>query len=294
MAECGNFIAASLTLNMSQPALTRTVQRVEQQIGVALFRRSTRHVEITPAGQEFVAVALRILDDLRISLTNMREIADEQRGQVIVSAVMSVAHTSLARMVARYRTDRQGVEVHIREGLHGTVLEDVRSGIADLGITYIDEVHPALDCIPLGSEALHVVLPVGHPLAGQRGIPFIKLRGLQLVSLPRESRIRRIADLAATSAGFSLMHSVSVTQFATLIQFVLAGVGIAIVPGGALPEALSAGLAARPIVQPSISRELGVITLRNRSLAPAASSFLDLIRQQWPASERKRGKGKRS
>lgn len=101
IAEEGSFLAAAIVLELSQPALTRALQRVEAAMGVELFRRSTRKVEITPAGQEFVALANRILADLRISFEGMREIADEQRGQVIISTVMSVACT---RPAPRRRT----------------------------------------------------------------------------------------------------------------------------------------------------------------------------------------------
>lgn len=111
IADEGSFLAASIALDLSQPALTRTVQRVEAAIGVELFRRSTRKVEITPAGQEFVALANRILADLRISFEGMREIADEQRGQVIISAVMSVAYTHLPTVVASYRESRPRIEI---------------------------------------------------------------------------------------------------------------------------------------------------------------------------------------
>ena len=99
VAQSGSFIAASLTLHMSQPALTRTVQRVEEALGVALFRRTTRRVEITSPGREFVAVAERILNDLRITSRHMREVSDEERGQVILSSVMSVAQTALPAIV---------------------------------------------------------------------------------------------------------------------------------------------------------------------------------------------------
>src|SRR5262249_35510181 len=117
IAEEGSLLAASIALDLSQPALTRTLQRVEAAIGVELVQRTTRKVEITPAGLEFVALANRILADLRISFEGMREIADEQRGQVIVSAVMSVAFAHLPLVVARYRESRPRIEIQVREGV---------------------------------------------------------------------------------------------------------------------------------------------------------------------------------
>ena len=135
VAEYNSFIAAAAFLKTSQPALTRTIKRVEDVLGVRLFDRSTRHVAITAAGKEFAAVAERMLNDLRISVGSMREISAEQRGRIIVSSIMSVANGLFPAIVAKYRASRPGIEIVLREGVHGTVLEDVRSGTADLGAT---------------------------------------------------------------------------------------------------------------------------------------------------------------
>ena len=108
VAEYNSFIAAAAFLKTSQPALTRTIKRVEDVLGVRLFDRSTRRVAITAAGKEFVAVAERMLNDLRISISSMREIGQEQRGQIIISSIMSVATGLLPAIVANYRSSRPG------------------------------------------------------------------------------------------------------------------------------------------------------------------------------------------
>jgi len=190
IAEYGSFMAASLTLNVSQPALTRTVQRVEKAIGLELFQRSTRRVEITPAGLEFIALANRVLADLRISFDNMREISDELRGRVVVSSVMSVAYTQLPGIIARYRQTRSKIELQVQGGVHGAVIDDVRSGVADLGLTYIDDVPAQFSCIALSREAFHIVMPKAHPLAAKASVTIEQLHNHPLVSLPREAQTR--------------------------------------------------------------------------------------------------------
>src|ERR1700677_2696960 len=90
--DYGSFIAAAAFLETSQPALTRTIQRIEDVLGVSLFERTTRRGQLTTGGREFVAVAERVLNDLRIAVRSMRELAEQQRGQVIVATIMSVAN----------------------------------------------------------------------------------------------------------------------------------------------------------------------------------------------------------
>jgi len=292
IADYGSFMAAALTLNVSQPALTRTVQRVEAALGVELFRRSTRRVDITPAGQEFIDLANRILSDLSISYENMRSISDEQRGHVIVSASMSSAYTQMPRIVSSYRQSRPSIEIQLREGIQGAVLDDVRSGVADLGITYMDDAAGEFSTIELGIEVFHLVMPRGHPLSGKVGVRIHDLASTALVSMPKAAHIRKLLDGAASVAGLALHHAVTVHQFATAMQCVRAGVGVAVVPGGAVPAAVSVGLISRPL-EPQLERAIGVMMLKHRSPTPAASGFLTHLRAHWEDSALRPARDKR-
>lgn len=281
IAEYRSFNAAALTLNVSQPALTRTLKRVERALGVELFRRSTRKVDLTPAGQEFIALANRILADLRLSYANMRDIADEQRGRIIVSAVISVACTRLPELVAGYRSAHPDVEIQLREGVHGAVLDDVRAGVADFGITYLDEAPAEFICSRLCRETFYVVMPRDHALAARKSLGLSHLAGVPLVSLPLGSQTRRSLDGCASLQGTSLKHAVTVTQFATAMRCVQAGVGLCVVPGGAIATAASADLVSRPLTTPRLRRTLGAAMLRDRSLTPNARGLLSRIEAHW-------------
>lgn len=123
VAEYRSFVAAASFLKLSQPALTRTIQQVEAELGVRLFSRNTRQVSITEAGKEFVGLAERLLNDLKIGVESMRERADRPRGQIVVTSVVSLANAMLPALLAGYRRRFSGIEVHLREGLHHAVLD---------------------------------------------------------------------------------------------------------------------------------------------------------------------------
>lgn len=284
VAEYNSFIAAAAFLKTSQPALTRTIKRVEDVLGVRLFDRSTRRIAITTAGKEFVAVAERMLNDLRISIGSMREISEEQRGQIIISSIMSVANGLLPAIIAKYRSSRSGVEIVLREGVHGTVLEDIRSGTADVGVTYVDDLPDFVKAKRISREVFDVILPRGHPLtkkAQRSSVTLNELVGFPLVSLPYESRTRRLIDGAAATAGQTLHHVATVTQFATMMSFVRAGVGIAIVPSGAIAGLLGRDLAILRLTKPRLSRDVGLIWSRERALTPAARGFAVILERMW-------------
>jgi DNA-binding transcriptional LysR family regulator len=284
LAEYGSFVAAAARLRVSQPALTRSIKRLEAQLGVRLFERSTRHVQITAAGREFAAVAERMLNDLGITVQSVREVAQERRGLVVVSCVMSVAGGQLPLMIAAYQVDRPGVEIHVREGIYASILDDVRSGVADFGISYVDELPDFAMGTPLGRQTFYAVVPNRHALASKRSIGLAELTQYPIVALPTESRTRRTIDAAAVTAGLQLRQRVVVNQIGTLLALVGAGVGVGVVPGGATLGPLVGGLRFVPLAEPRLVRRLGLITLRDREPTPVAASLMALLRRQWPKS----------
>jgi DNA-binding transcriptional LysR family regulator len=267
-------------LKTSQPALTRTIKQIEAIVGASLFSRSTRQVSITEAGKEFAALAERLLNDLKIGIENMRELAEQRRGQIIVASVMSLAHFALPRIIAEYNRDFPGIEIHLREGVQGNVQDDVHSGLADFGLGYVADMPEPFTTESLGAEAFYVVLPLRHRLARAREIELKALKDAALVSLPTDSRTRRIIDGAAATAGFTFRHVVTVSQFATLYSFVRNGVGLTIVPDRALPPAHDPELVSRPLVRPRVSREIGIVRLRGRDMTPAAAGLLTLLKER--------------
>ena len=277
VAEYRSFISAAAHLQMSQPALTLSIKRLERTLGVQLFMRTTRQVTLTAVGREFVAMAERVLNDLRLGMRSVQELGCRERGQVIVSSLIPVR---MSDVIAEYSRRFPGIEIELREGFHDDVHDDVRSGVADFGIGYLGDVPSALVTESLRSETLCVVLRNDHPLARKRQIEFKALKDVTLVSLPLRSRARRLIDAAATAAGFALRHAVTVALPVTLLGLVRSGVGVAVVPVAPPPWRALASLVSRPLVRPSLCSEIGSLRLRDRELSPAATGLLALTRER--------------
>ena len=277
------FVAAAASLGLSQPALSRAVQRLERSLGVALFRRSTRRVTPTAAGRDFLPTAERLLNDLDRHLGRMRELADRQRGYVVVASLMSLAQHVLPAATLAYRRRFPGVDLYLREGVQDAILADVRGGVADLGIGNVADVTDPVVAEALGDEACHLVLPRRHPLAGRSAVSLAELEGQPLISMPPESGLRRLIDGAALAAGVRLHHAITVNQFGTLFSFVRSGLGAAIVPATALPPRGDRALRVHRLVRPAVTRRVGILALGDRALSPAAASFREIFRVHYAA-----------
>jgi DNA-binding transcriptional LysR family regulator len=164
-------------------------------------------------------------------------------------------------------------------------VEDVRSGVADFGIGYVDELPEFAMGTALGRETFCAVVPAGHKFASRRHVTLSDLAGQPIVALPTQSRTRRTIDAAAATAGISLRQMVVVTQIATMLALVGAGVGVGIVPKGAVRGPMGRGLKVVPLGEPQFTRRLGLIALREREPTPAASGFLALLKRRWPKGD---------
>lgn len=285
VARYRNFAAAAADLGVTQPTLTRTVRKAEDILGAAMFNRTTRRVSLTLAGQEFMPLAERLLGDLGLGLQNIRELADVERGQIVIATLMTIAHGILPTAIARFADRYPSIAVDLRESVQASVLDEVRSGSADFGLGDMAEIGGPLEAAPLGENSFRVALPEGHPLLKQKSITLKALAGERLVSMPNEAAARRALDAAGLAEGVVLNSHFTVGQFTTAFRLVSEGLGVAIVPETYFSGPSPADVASRPLDAPGAVQRLGIISRRDRGFAPAAAAFLSILRDCWPAAQ---------
>ncbi len=279
LAEYGSFVAAAAHMKTSQPALTRTVKRVERELGVELFARSTRRVEITQAGREFVAVAGRMLSDLQRSVRSMTGVAGDQPRSVTVSTFSGFAVRFMPEVVCRYHQARPSVEIRIREGRQTDVVEDVRSGVADVAVSYVDALPDNLSAEALVREPICAVVPSGHPLARRKRLRLVDLHDAELVGPPGGTFLRRQIEAAAADVGCVLRYVVLVDRLISVVSYVRAGTGIGLVPAGVLPPKPWKGFDVCELIDPPLAVSVGLITLPGKYLTPVVVEMVALIRE---------------
>ena len=283
LAHYGSFVAAAAHLKASQPGLTRAIKRVEKVLGLTLFSRNTRHVEITAEGREFAQVAERVLKDLQITIRSLDDLSENLHGRITFSTYSAFAVGKLPELVRKYLEILPSVEIRIREGRQVDIVEDVRSGIAEFGVCYIDSVPDNLRSELLRREPLYVAIPSTHPLAALRRqrIRLEELRDEILVAPPSNTFTRRLVDDAAASMGITLKYGLIVERLLSLIGHVRAGVGIALIPEEVLPPKPWKDFEALILTEPSLSVSVGFVTLPSRHITPTAAKMMALIREEF-------------
>lgn len=284
VARYSSFIAASAELRISQPGLSRIIRSVEQELGTALFHRSTRQVTLTPAGAEFLPIVERILHDFAMANETISSLRDQKRGHVSIGCPMSIANRVMPHIVTQYRRRHPNVAIEIREGLQGEVLSDIRSGAIDFGIAIAMEPDDDLVVDVLCDTTYHVIFRNDHRFAALKKVPLTALRDEPLISLPASSNLRWVFEGAAAQAGFRLHHAITVNTYNTIFEFVRGGEGVSILNGAGVGFAAHESILSRRIDPPLITAQLAVMHLKARPLSPAAIGLMHSIENYFRAN----------
>ncbi|MFE5210594.1 LysR substrate-binding domain-containing protein [Streptomyces sp. NPDC056600] len=233
LAEECHFGRAAARLHVAQPALSQLVKQLERELGVSLFHRSTRHVELTEAGHHLVGHARALVAEEERALAHMRELATGHAGKVSVGFIGTATYDVLPRVARTVRARLPRVTLDLRgETLTPQLVEGLRSGAFDLAVLRGAVDAEDISTLPLRSEPLVAVLPAHHRLAGRHSVPLADLAEEPFVIHPSQHR-SSMYDLvlaACRRAGFEPAQVLEVGETATLVVLVAAGHGVALVP----------------------------------------------------------------
>lgn len=279
VARQGSFTRAAKRLLVSQPALTVTIRDLERDLGVRLFDRTTRKVQLTQEGSGFLPTAERLLSDVREAVADVRELAERRRGQVRLVSLPSVATDILPPILARFGETYPGITVHLHDANASAVQTRVKNREVDFGIASAWRSDDDLAFTPLLTDSFHLVCRHDHPLAAS-GAPmrWADLGDWVFLGLAPDTGIRPLLETVPELPANVQRPRYEVSNIATLDGLLGAGMGVTVLPRLAVPQAPKAPYVCRPMTAPELSREICLIQLRDRSLSPAAHALVEMIR----------------
>ncbi|MEV6161927.1 LysR family transcriptional regulator [Streptomyces sp. NPDC052052] len=270
LAEECHFGRAAARLHVAQPALSQQIKQLERELGVPLFNRSTRRVEPTEAGRQLTAYARVIVAEEERARVHMRELATGHAGRVSVGFIGTATYDVLPRVARTVRAQLPGITLDLRgELLTPRLVEGLLSGTFDLAVLRGPVTDENLRTTPLRSEPLLAVLPSHHPLADRPSIPLQALAAEPFVVHPSQSRSQMYDRVLAACrrAGFRPASLIEVGETATLVVFVAAGHGVALVPQSVQSLSLD-GVTYVPLTDPE-TVDLVLARRANRTSAAA-------------------------
>lgn len=278
VAELGTFHRAAEKLHLTQPGLSRRIQKLEQALGVELLHRTTRSVTLTGVGRQFLPMAREQIAQLGVMLSSIQEIAEKRYGKVRVSSIPTVVARLLPGVLLQYARKYPQIGVQILDGNHDFVLSQVRAGIAEFGVS----LHPGDDEDLLFEPFLtdHYVLAVHRddPLADAASLTLNDLRQAKLIIGGRDSGNRLLLEMLLSQESVGLRWFYEVEHISCVTALIEAGVGCAILPESALRMHPMPNVRAVRIQSPQISRTIGIVRHRNISMSSMASDLCALVK----------------
>lgn len=277
VADHGSFGQAAQSLKLSQPALSRRIDKLESALDVQLFERTTRKVELTPTGRQFLDSARHILNEVQTSLLGSRNLAGRFAGEINVACVPSAVGYFLPGVIAAYQQRFPRMRVCIADETATEILTAVMRGHADFGLSYLSATEPDLDFEPVFDEPFVVACRHDHPLARQRQVAWVELKKHRYMTIAHGSANRALIDMALHRAGIQPDWYCEVRHVPALVSLVEAGLGVGVVPRLAMPIDAHPVLVSIELVDPPLSRTLGLVRRRGRPLSPAALRFYEML-----------------
>lgn len=283
VARHGGLTRASEVLHISQPAVTRRLHVLENELGHPLFERIGRGIALSDAGRAFRPYAETILTAVRDGVEAVRDLSDQYTGEVSLAFVGTLASSMLTERLRAFRASHPAVELRLRTSTSDGVSDLVRRGEATLGLRYGSSTHLEMISTPAGDETLMAVAATDHPAATRGDATLDELAThpwLTFPSRPDEPR-EPYGNALHQLLGDERMETVDLVAIDSLtaqMRMVEAGFGLAVLPESSIRDELRSGrlsvIASMP-ERPTIP--IFLIQRRSATFAAAASALRDAL-----------------
>ncbi len=283
VARQGSFRRAAEKLFVSQPALTITIHQLEELVGVSLFNRTTRRVDLTTDGEDFLPIAERLVADFDRAISDLKASAERRGGQVAIAVLPSLTINLIPELLARFKNATPGIRVILRDDNARGVQHQVRNNESDFGISNCWEMDSELEYTPLTHDSVGLVCPADHPLGNNKGpLAWRKLEGFPFVGMSRDTGVHKLINTIEERPETIRSPEYEVLTMAALGGILEAKLAITVLPSLAVPSHMHPALVFRELIDPRVERELCLITRRDHPLSAAAQRVRDMLLTETP------------
>ncbi|REE88603.1 DNA-binding transcriptional LysR family regulator [Paenibacillus taihuensis] len=280
IAKEKNFSRAAEKLHIAQPSLSQQLSKLEKEIGVLLFRRTTNSVELTHAGSVFVEKAQNILDNIEQLKQELDDLAHMRRGKLVVGSLSITGSHVLPIVLPIFGEQYPEIEIVLVEDTPSKLEQLTASGQTDLSLLALPLFEPSLEWVPIIEEEIVLAVPPDHHLAKlSEPIRIESLRNEPFIVLKKGQGFRQNVLEICENAGFEPRIVFESTNIETVQSLVAAGMGITFIPKMITrTSANSLTPVYLPLAPPTPIRTLVIASRKGRYLSRAAEAFIDTMK----------------
>ncbi|MET1416879.1 LysR family transcriptional regulator [Roseibium sp. HPY-6] len=281
--ETVSFHHAAERLNLSQSAVTRRIQKLEETLGSVLFDRTTRAVKPTLAAKRLQARAEAMLESARETTLAMRDESvafAHQRGAVVtVAMIPTLVHPLLIPALQMLHDKGLPVRLRLLDQAANEVAEAVSREDADFGVCSIGLLEPNTHFEPLFDDLIVLCLPQGHHLATKSKVTWADIQSESLILPARGTGNRLLIDEAMARSRFTPQWAFEVGRSTTAMELVNEGLGVALLPRTSMLSSQGRGLVYKALGAPVVARPVGLLTRISAPDTSLAQAFKSALRE---------------
>lgn len=262
------------------------IKQLEEQLGIQLFHRAGRKLELTPAGNRLYRHVSRAFQEVEKGLRDVKQSRELEFGNVVIGCSPTIATTRLSGILAAFSARHPRIEILVRELTQEEQLRSIRDANVDFCIGPAP-LRPAADVQFdfIMDDAIHALVPAAMAPHSRRTLSLAEFARLPALMLAADSGLRPMMDEALHRAGLTLNLLCEARQTATLVAMVRNGMGAALLPRIALAETVCDGMVSLPITDPKIERKLGILSIQDDCPLPAATVLRKMVREMLPEAQ---------
>ena len=285
LAEEGSFSKAAEVLNITQPSLSQYIRKIEKEIGLDLFDRTNGNVRLTDAGRVYIEAGRKVLDIEHQMDVSFSDLASSRTGSLIIGATPFRSASMMPAIAASFQKLHPGMHITVREGTTSEIAEGMEHGDYDLAITLLPVDGSLFEWEKITEEELILAVPASYPDIPAEDVPDRRydaieaenLRDRKFVMLTDSQYMQRALGDLLRMSGISVETAAVVKSIEAQIEFVKAGVGMALVPSGIERFCADGKVRFYSFKAPLPKREVVVIWRKDRKLSRAAEELKGLI-----------------
>lgn len=283
LAKTCNYLQAADQLFISQSTLSKHIKALERELGVELFSRTTRRVQLTDHGRTFLPFARKLAStahDAEVALANA---SDNEQRMLDIGSIPVMVPYGITEVLHRFQRQHRNTRLRIVEGEADRLLDLLRNRTLDLafirewtGNVGSDDLHNEFDAIDYAEDQLAAVLPSGHPLATRQSIHLAELANDEFLLLPQGTVMNALITDACAAEGFVPEVRYRGTRAENIIDLVARGMGVSLLMRTPAAYLTRSAVSVVNLEQP-ITTKIRLFRLRDRELSPEARAFVDFL-----------------
>jgi DNA-binding transcriptional LysR family regulator len=266
---------AAEVLSISQPALSRSISRLEDELGVPLFDRQKRSIILNQYGKLFLSRANKIIQELQDGKQEIQGLLDPEYGNISLGFLHTLGTHIIPDLIGSFRKKYPKIKFQLNQNNSQLIVKQLESGEIDLGFTTYRETKLQVKWFKLWNEELFAIVSKGHYLANYKSITLNQIADESFISFKEGYVLRTITDQLCKEAGFTPKILFEGEEVSTISGLVAAGLGVAIIPN---PKGLDRSkISIISVKSPKCQRIIKMAWVEGRYLSPAVKLFRQFI-----------------